>query len=273
MTVADAITGVVHPPQVRGCPQCAALAGRRMPHYSVPPWQIVQCAECDFVYLENAPRYEQLAEELAWEKTFAAETQRRQDSYPVISAIERITRWRLHLRRGKGARLLVREFGQGRVLDIGCERGYKIPPPFIPFGIEISEALAREADDRMRLRGGRAICAPALKGIAEFPDRYFSGVVLSSLLEHEVNPKPLLQQAARVLVDTGKAYVKVPNFGGINRRVMGLKWCGFRHPDHVNYFTLASLRRMASDCGFRMRLVDPISLPFNDSINAILAKA
>jgi SAM-dependent methyltransferase len=257
----------------RRCPQCDGEGERIEARYSVDAWRIVQCATCGFVYLKDVPAYERLVEELAWEKTFSGETERRRRSYPLVSFIERTTRWRLFLLPGKRARLYRSLFNAGRVLDVGCATGHAVPEPLVPFGIEISQALAREADARMSARGGRAVCAPALEGIAGFPDRYFSGVILSSILEHEMNPKPLLRQVARVLADGGKVYVRVPNYGSINRRVMGRKWCGFRYPDHVNYFTTRSLRAMVSECGLRMQLIGPLALPFNDNINAVLAKS
>jgi hypothetical protein len=74
-------------------------------------------------------------------------------------------------------------------------------------------------------------------------------------------------------MDDGAIYVRVPNYGGINRRILGPKWSGFRYPDHVNYFTLASLRRMAADCGLKVRLLKPFVLPVDDNINAVLTKA
>ena len=64
-----------------------------------------------------------------------------------------------------------------------------------------------------------------------------------------------------MLSDDGAVYVRVPNFGGVNRRVLGAKWSGFRYPDHVNYFTLPSLRRMAGECGLALRLLHPLTFP------------
>ena len=52
-----------------------------------------------------------------------------------------------------------------------------------------------------------------------------------------------------MLKPDGVAIIKVPNFSSINRRVMGSRWCGFRFPGHVNYFTPASLRSMVEDAG------------------------
>ncbi len=125
----------------------------------------------------------------------------------------------------------------------------------------------------MAARGGQAIQAPAAEGIVTFPDRFFSGVVMSSVVEHEMSPKPLLRHVERVLADHGAAYIRVPNLDTLNRVILGRKWSGFRYPDHVNYFTPRSLRRMASDCGLRMRLRHPLRVPFDDNINALLVKA
>jgi predicted SAM-dependent methyltransferase len=122
----------------------------------------------------------------------------------------------------------------------------------------------------MRTRGGHAIHAPAVEGVKQFPDRYFSGILLRSFLEHEAQPKALLKECARVLAPYGAIYVRVPNFGSLNRRVLGGKWCGFRHPDHVNYFTTRSLAAMAGDFGLTLELLNPIRLPFDDNINAVL---
>ena len=125
----------------------------------------------------------------------------------------------------------------------------------------------------MAARGGEAVHGAAAEAIARFPDRFFTGVIMSSVVEHEAQPRTLLAHVARVLVDDGSAFIRVPNFGSLNRSINGGKWCGFRHPDHVNYFTVATLRRMAAECGLKVRLLNPIRLPFDDNINAVLSKA
>ena len=125
----------------------------------------------------------------------------------------------------------------------------------------------------MRARGGDAIHAAAARGIVGFPDGFFTGVVMSSVAEHERQPKLLFRHAARVLAEDGAVYVRVPNFGSVNRRVLGAKWSGFRYPDHVNYFTLGSLKRMVGDCGLRLKLINLALFLLNDNINAVLTKA
>ena len=147
------------------------------------------------------------------------------------------------------------------------------PEPCIPFGIEISQALYEKVAPLMAARGGRAEHGPAAEVIATFPDEYFSGVILRSVVEHEAQPKRLLAGVARVLQKDGRVYIRVPNFGSVNRMINGGDWCGIRHPDHVNYFTLASLKRMTADTGLDLRLLDPLRLPFDDNINAVLTPA
>jgi predicted SAM-dependent methyltransferase len=95
---------------------------------------------------------------------------------------------------------------------------------------------------------------------------------MRSFLEHEVQPQVLLNGVFRILQPDGVAFVKVPNYGGLNRRVMGRSWCGFRYPDHVNYFTLNSLRAMAFKAGFSLRLLNPLNLALDDNIHALLRK-
>jgi predicted SAM-dependent methyltransferase len=95
---------------------------------------------------------------------------------------------------------------------------------------------------------------------------------MSSYLEHEVEMTRVLEGVFRTLKSGGQAFIRVPNYGSLNRRVMGRKWCGFRYPDHVNYFTLASLRKVAAKAGFDTKLVNRANLWVDDNIQALLVK-
>jgi hypothetical protein len=70
-----------------------------------------------------------------------------------------------------------------------------------------------------------------------------------------------------VLRPDGRLILKMPNYASVNRRVRGARWCGYRFPDHVNYFTPASLQAMVRAAGLevvRMRAVD--RLPTSDNM-------
>ena len=266
------IAGAPLTADTRACPECGGEAVISLPRYSTSEWHVVACAACGFVYLHNPPPYAALTEEFAWEKSAPAERERRKEARPVVMWVDDKTRWRLALFRRSRADLYRRLFRPGRVLDVGCA-GFVAPPePFIPYGIEISRTLYERVAPLMAARGGRAVLGPVAEAIGEFADGFFSGVILSSVIEHEAQPKRLLAETVRVLESDGSAYIRVPNFGSINRVINGGGWCGFRHPDHVNYFTVTSLKRMARDCGLTVRLLHPTRLLLDDNINAVLVK-
>ena len=125
---------------------------------------------------------------------------------------------------------------------------------------------------RMKPRGGFCVHAPAVEGIGQFESGLFTGVILRSFLEHEWKPMELLAGVHRVLRDDGIIFVRVPNYASLNRRIRGSQWCGFRYPNHVNYFTPHILSRMAGDSGFHMKLLNPLKIAIDDNIKAVLTK-
>jgi SAM-dependent methyltransferase len=231
---------------------------------------VVRCEACGFVYLGNAPDYAELADELAWEKTFAKEKVRRNKK--VLARFSSATRWRLNLGNRDQRRIARFLSVSGNVLDIGCGGSCRVPAGPTPFGIEISDVLAARAQKAFATRGGHVVHAPALEGLEKFPENFFSAILMRSFLEHEKQPRAVLQRALACLKTGGSVYVRVPNYGSINRRVMGVRWCGFRFPDHVNYFSEGTLKRLAETVGYSYRRLNRLSA-FDDNLIVVLAKA
>jgi len=257
----------------RPCPICENSVAIPVAAYSRTPWQIVSCADCGHVYLQNPPGYGALVQDFAWEKTYVSEHERRLQESPVAYRLDVATRFRHTLFRKSTEEKYRAWFGQGNVLDIGCANSSDWFEGFTPFGIEISEELAKQADANMRAKGGYCIHGPGAQAIWEFEPEMFDGIVMSSYLEHEEQPLTVLKGASRALKPGGAIYVRVPNFGSVNRKVIGRKWCGFRWPDHVNYFTVKDLQNIAERAGLKVSLLNPIRLPFDDNINALLTRA
>ena len=261
----------------RACPHCGQFNhDGPVNAYSLKPWRIRDCSGCGFVYIDQAPDYCALSHELAWERTSVIEEARRAEIRPISWKLSKLTRWRLALLpRKQVADLIKRHAKPGNVIDLGCGAGGlldPLPDDYVPYGIEISQELAAQAKAIFAARGGAAIHGPALEGLSLFPDGFFSAASLRSYLEHESQPAQVLVALNRVLAHDGIAVVKVPNYASINRQVTGRKWCGFRLPDHLNYFTPASLDRMARACGFQTDFGLTGKLPTSDNMWAILRK-
>jgi len=180
------------------------------------------------------------------------------------------------LPRKKMPDLVARHAAPGNVVDLGCGTGTQLDglaDAYVPYGIEISSEAAAAAGRHFSPRGGRAINAPSLEGLKSFAEGFFTAATLRSYLEHELHPRAVLTELHRTLAPGGVALIKVPNYASLNRRVTGRKWCGFRYPDHLNYFTPASLARMAADCGYEARFGPTDRLPTSDNMYAVLRKA
>lgn len=263
----------------RNCPSCgndnSAISST---DYGDESWPIKTCGMCSFVYMETAPTYDRLIDEFAWEKTSVAETERKVSKEPIRQFLSKNLkafrcRW---IKRDKLPWLIRRYVKPGNVVDVGCAEGgvlSNLDSVYIPHGIEISKALAAQAEALAKPRGGYIVHNDALSGLGQFPANYFSGVLLSAFLEHEIKPKALLAEVYRTLVPFGRCIIKVPNFASINRVIRGKKWCGFRLPDHVNYFTPATLEGMCKEVGFHIeQFTFKDRLPTSDNMWIVIQK-
>ncbi len=275
---------------VRHCPLLDHPGPSRELAVAPAPWQARQCLETGLVYLANPPAQEQFQDEFAWEVTHADESARRRQEEPLLYAAS--TALKTFRKRWLGrdklvgilAGLIRRRSGPIRLVDIGCSDGdlfrrlvNRLEPDqrarLAPVGIEISSYLAVRADRRLRLHGGRCIHASGIEGLAELEAATSDIVVLSCVLEHELDPVPLLRACRDRLAATGSVVVKVPNYACFARHLRGRRWCGYRWPDHVNYFTPRSLVATAERAGLRvtrMGLLD--ASPLSDSLYAVFGR-
>jgi SAM-dependent methyltransferase len=242
----------------RSCPLCGNDNADIKPSiYSKDPWIIKMCAQCCLVYLENPPAYEDLEETFAWEKTSHQVSQEKKKKESALRRGVRVIEGykdRL-IRRDKLIDLVKLYFPAGLVIDIGCGGGEvmsRLDQKYIPFGVEVSKHLSSRAQQIAKSRGGRVFCGNALLGLDTFETDFFSAAIMSAYLEHESAPREVLQKILRILRSGAHLIIKVPNYGCLNRIVMGQKWCGFRYPDHVNYWTPETLIKIIRGTGFQI---------------------
>jgi len=257
----------------RICPLCGTDNKERPALlFSEDAWLLKKCAKCSFVYLENPPHYEKFEDEFAWEKTSEKKLRTKNKSSLSLLFGKVVKK----LRRDKLSVLINQYCRSGNVLDIGCGEGKilsRLNEKYTPYGIEISRALAQKAHHYFVLRGGMVIQKDALSGLSEFAGNYFEAVIMSAYLEHELFPKEILRETVRVLKPAGCLIIKVPNFGSVNRLIKDKKWCGFRFPCHVNYYTPATLQKALKEAGLQLARFNFFDrLPTSDNMWTIATK-
>jgi SAM-dependent methyltransferase len=284
---------------MKGLPRSCPLLERDAPSQPLAgapaPWDLRRCSETGFVYLANPPAQERFRDEFAWEVTHEQEALRRQRREPILHALSGALKTFRHrfLKRDKTAAIIHRllrdaattETGPLRLVDVGCAKASlsvrvadRLPRAVAdrlePVGIEISNYLAKLAHLALRGRGGRCFHGTALDGLASILPGSAHVIVLSCILEHEIAALPLLRRCRERLARDGRIVVKVPNYACVGRFLRGPRWCGYRWPDHVNYFTPATLTAMARAAGLdvvRMNVFD--ASPLSDSLYAVLGHA
>lgn len=256
-------------------------------------WELVRCRETGFVFLSNPPVYNQLKSEFAWEKTYEAERKRRQESEPTVHAASQLAKklkYRINPRRNRIAdmalwfsasnanepiRLLDIGCGNGRLMLELCQRFERRGATAVPFGIEVSEQLAVESSEIVSPLGGAIVKNHAVGGCRHLKGQgqKFDLVMMSCFLEHEAQPLELLRSLHSLLAKNGSIVIKVPNYACWNRQIRGARWCGYRFPDHVNYFTPRTLRMLAQGAGFsRFHQSWFDRNPVNDNMYCVLQK-
>ena len=131
-----------------------------------------------------------------------------------------------------------------RMIDVGCGAG-----------IFLEMAAKRGWEVHGTEYGERALVACRSRGIriiegaldpANYEPEGFDVVCSFEVIEHLPRPKDELQRMVRILRPGGALYMTTPNYNSIGHLLAGSGWSVVNYPEHLNYFTPASLRRLGS---------------------------
>jgi SAM-dependent methyltransferase len=136
-----------------------------------------------------------------------------------------------------------------RLLDIGCGAGNLLQAArkngWNAQGLDVSAGAVKHVRDL-----GFEVFEGELQN-ASFPSQHFDVVTAAELLEHLVDPRPLLQEVARILRPGGLFWTTTPHARGLSGRVLGLKWRCVWPPEHLQLFSIRGLTKLLRDAGFR----------------------
>jgi 2-polyprenyl-3-methyl-5-hydroxy-6-metoxy-1,4-benzoquinol methylase len=213
---------------VRACPLCgsntpAGLAGYRAARLS-------RCKSCALVFADTEPSVDELTEHYTQYDRDAPVSAITVDRYhELLSSLERYR---------QGNRLLDFGSGSGAFLEVAGARDWQ------PHGVEFGEAAALCAAKGFEVHEGPL-------GADHFPRGHFDAVTAFEVVEHLTDPRGELESMARSIRPGGALYVTTPNFNSLSRRLLRERWRIISYPEHLNYFSAATLTRMVEESGFR----------------------
>lgn len=231
--------------EASGCPLCESpvSSARRVHQFARASYH--RCGECGLVYLSPRPsevamlaRYRDGAY-YEGERSFGYE-----DYLSDAGAYRRTFARRLRELRPFRA--------SGRLLDVGCGPGLFLEEAsragYDVRGVDPSRSAVGSAPSHLRGR----IEVGTLPS-AGFPAESFDVVTMFDVFEHVYHPTEFAAEVARVLAPGGIAAVATPDYDSWLRRVLGSRNVSFKIPEHVSYYTRATLARAV---GARFRILE-----------------
>lgn len=151
--------------------------------------------------------------------------------------------------------------GPGTILDVGCGRGTMLMLFQIQGWKAIGTQLSRTAAEAAGRRGIDVRCAELTD--LDLPAGNFDVMTFFHVLEHLPCPGAYLRKAHTLLREDGLLVAEVPNFASPGFRILGERNLCYDYPNHLVFFTPASLNRLLRECGFETFRVDHFSLEYS----------
>ncbi len=211
--------------------------------YSKNQWTVFKCEGCGLGVLDPRPGRDEL------DRLYAQDYFQSHYNAPLsLSSPEMKKRLRQEDHRLRFFRKFKKS---GKVLDIGCGRGYFLlacrKAGYEVAGIDISEAAAAYVANELKI--------PVLIGEPDKIDVTFTTMDVVTLwhsLEHTADPNVYLQSAAKWLKDDGILIVDVPNYEGYDAQMNWQHWPHWDLPYHFYHFTKNSLLALLKKNGFEV---------------------
>lgn len=140
-----------------------------------------------------------------------------------------------------------------RILEVGCGAGQFIATCADTYdwhGMDYSPAGIEEAKSRLpELPEGRLIAGPIESYVPQDAGDGFDAVVIFDTIEHIYWPKQIFEKSAAWLKPGGRLILSTPDIGAVMARVTGKRWPFMTPPEHLSFFTQASMRQALGDVG------------------------
>jgi 2-polyprenyl-3-methyl-5-hydroxy-6-metoxy-1,4-benzoquinol methylase len=237
-----------------GCPICEGREYRELYDLESARWipgKVVICRHCGTIYQRLSAKARPISE--YYDESYASsDGWELEEQGAAAKALSRIADM-IHSPQGPGDnQLLDVGCGSGVFLALAKDRGWNVT------GIDLNPTLAQRARERC---GAEVLVGDLLT--TDVGGRKFNVITLLDLIEHLLEPLPVLRRCRELLAPRGTLVVYTPNHRGLICKVAHALFRGtfgrFRGPmdeifdcTHLVFFDPASLRRALETCGFEI---------------------
>ena len=228
---------------VTHCPICRS---RRIYYaFAIADNRVVQCHECNFLFLNPQPTDERLAQIYSANYSFASYDLRIAEHATALKAAtssDYLDLAETRIRQGGGAKTLLEVgCGDGQLLHMAEQRGYSV------VGVEFSPHAAARAQSQ--LKHGRVLVGDLTQ--LELPDDAFDICVLADVIEHVHDPRALLETVWRKLRPGGLVLVATPTRDSWSARLMRRNWLEYKI-EHLSYFNRQTMEALLWRTNFEL---------------------
>lgn len=165
--------------------------------------------------------------------------------------------------------------GATSILDIGCGRGWMLYFLKNYFGFEdvAGTQISLPAIKFARERLGLKIYDQDLLEL-KLPGESFDVLTIWHVLEHVPDPVSYVKEMYRLLKPGGTLMVEVPNLDAWSRQLSGQYWLSWDPKYHLTFFDPASLSKLLTSNGFKIKAVHTHSLEYSTftSVQSLVSK-
>lgn len=141
---------------------------------------------------------------------------------------------------------------RGKLLDIGCSVGYLLEVAknkgFTISGVEPCAAGAAKANEIL----GYSTVKECLLDEALYQNDYFDIIILNHTIEHILDLAGIFKEIKKIIKKDGIIVIGIPNFGSPFAKLVGKRWTGLQHKEHIWQFDPAGLKKFLSSQGFEI---------------------
>lgn len=206
-------------------------------------WYVYKCTICGLGVLDPRPKHDQLSDlyNQAYFKSHYHE-ELNPDSDEITQRLKQENHRLRFFRKYKK---------KGRILDIGCGRGYFLlacrRQGYEVEGIDVSADAAAYVNSTLNI----PVHVGHINSIT-LTEKTYDVVTLWHSLEHTADPNVYIKMASRWLKDDGILVVDVPNYEGYDARKIWRQWPQWDLPFHFYHFSPKSLSALLEKHGFEI---------------------